>query len=60
MKSIWNSSSGGYISYLQLWQASCLARQNHLYHFGRGYYEDYFFIIILNLDQWLREVVVNT
>ena len=32
----------------------CSAEQNHLCNFGRGYYEEQFFEIILNLDQWFR------
>ena len=42
------------ISYLVLWQPSCLVEQNHLCYFGRGYYEEQFCEIILNLDQWFR------
>ena len=42
------------ISYLELWQPSCSAKQNHLCNFGRGYHEEQFCEIILNLDQWFR------
>ena len=42
------------ICYLELWQSLCSVEQNHLCNFGRGYYEEQFFEIILNLDQWLR------
>ena len=40
------------ISYLELWQPLCSAEPNHLCNFGRGYFEEQFFEIILNLDQW--------
>ena len=33
--------------------AFCSAERNHLCNFGRGYYEEQFCKIILNLDQWL-------
>ena len=36
------------ISYLELWQ------RNHLCKFGRGYYEEQFCEIILNLGQWFK------
>ena len=39
---IWTSDSGGDISYLELWRATCLAEQNRLGNFGRGRYEEYF------------------
>ena len=42
------------ISYLELWRPFCLAERNHLCNFGRGYYEEQFWEIILNLDQWFR------
>ena len=42
------------ISYLELWQSFCSVEQNHLCNFGRGYYEEQFCEIILNLDQWFR------
>ena len=42
------------ISYLELWQPFCSAERNHLCNFGRGYYEEQFFEIILNLGQWFR------
>ena len=42
------------ISYLKLWQPFCSAEGNHLCNFGRGYYEEQFCKIILNLGQWLR------
>ena len=47
------------ISYLELWWSLCSARQNHLYDFGRGYYEKQFCEIILNLDQWFRRCLFN-
>ena len=42
------------ISYLELWQPFCSAEQNHLCNFGRGYYEEQFCEIILNLGQSFR------
>ena len=42
------------ISYLELWRPFCSAEGNHLCIFGRGYYEERFCEIILNLDQWLK------
>ena len=42
------------ISYLELWQPFCSAERNRLCKFGRGYYEEQFFEIILNLGQWFR------
>ena len=39
------------ISYLELWQTFCSAEQNHyLCNSGRGYHEEQFCEIILNLD----------
>ena len=37
------------ISYLELWKPFCLAERNYLCKFGRGYYEEQFCEIILNL-----------
>ena len=42
------------ISYLELRQPLCSVEWNHLCSFGRGYYEEQFCEIILNLDQWFR------
>ena len=42
------------ISYLERWQPFCSAEQNHLCNFGRGYYEEQFCVIILNVGQWFR------
>ena len=42
------------ISYLELWQPIGSVEQNHLCNYSRGYYEEQFCEIILNLDQWLR------
>ena len=42
------------ISYLELWQPFCSAERNHLGNFGRGYYEELFCEINLNLGQWFR------
>ena len=51
----WTSGSEGMpfkgISYLELWQPFCSAECNHLCNFGRGYYEEQFCVIILNLGQ---------
>ena len=38
------------ISYLELWQPFCNAERNYLCNFGRGYQEEQFCEIILNLD----------
>ena len=43
------------ISYLELWHPLCSAEQNHLCNFGRGYHEEQFCEIILNLDHWFRK-----
>ena len=40
------------ISYLDIWQPFCSGECNHLFY--RGYYEEQFCEIILNLDQWFR------
>ena len=42
------------ISNLELWLTFCLVHQNHLCNFSRGYYEEQFCEIILNLGQWFR------
>ena len=42
------------ISYLELWLFLCLVEQDHLCNFERRQYEEQFFEIILNLDQWFR------
>ena len=42
------------ISYLELLQPSCSAKQKHLCNFGRGYYEEQFCEIILILGQWFK------
>ena len=42
------------ISYLDIWQPFCSAERNHLCNFGRGYPEEQFCEIILNLGQWFR------
>ena len=42
------------ISYLELWQPFFSAECSHLCNFGRGYYEEQFLEIILNLGQWFR------
>ena len=40
------------ISYLELWWPFCPAECNHLCNFGRGYQEEQFCEIFLNLDHW--------
>ena len=47
------------IYYLELWQPFCSAECNHLCNFGRGYYEEQFCEIILNLGQWFRICHLN-
>ena len=42
------------ISYWELWQPFCSAEHNHLCNCGRGYPEEQFCEIILNLGQWFR------
>ena len=42
------------IPYLELWQPFCLSKRNPLCTFGRGYYEEQFCEIILNLGKWFR------
>ena len=42
------------ISYLELWHSFCSEEGNHLCNFGRGYNEEQFCEIILNLNQWYR------
>ena len=40
------------ISYLELWKPFCSVERKHLCNFGRGYFEEQFCEVILNLDQW--------
>ena len=42
------------ISYLELWLPFCSVKRNDFCNFGRGYQEEQFCEIILNLDQWFR------
>ena len=42
------------IAYTELWQPFCSVECNHLCNFGRGYQEEQFSEIILNLGQWFR------
>ena len=42
------------ISYLELWWPFCYAEQNQLCNFGRGYQEEQFCEVILNLDKCFR------
>ena len=46
------------ISYLDIWQPFCSAEFNRLCNFSRGFYEEQFCEIILNLGQWFRSRVV--
>ena len=43
-----------YISYLELCRPFCSAERIHKCNFDRGYYEEQFCKIVLNLDQWFR------
>ena len=43
------------ISYLELWQPFSSVEQNHFCNFRRGYYEEQFSEIILNLGQWFKK-----
>ena len=43
------------ILYLELWWPFCSEEQNRLCNFGRGYQEEQFCEIILNLDMWFRK-----
>ena len=45
------------ISYLELWQPFSSVERSHLCN-SSGYYKGQFFEIILNLDQWLRTVIL--
>ena len=47
------------ISYLDLWQNFYSTERNHLCCFGRGFYEEQFCEIILNLGQWFRRCRFN-
>ena len=47
-----------YISYLELWQPFCSVERNQLCNFGRGYYEEQFCEIILNLGQFLFDLIL--
>ena len=40
------------ISYQELWRPFCSVERNSFSNFGRGYYEEQFCEIILNLDKW--------
>ena len=42
------------ISYLELWQSSCLVQQNHLCNFERWHHEEYSCEVIWNLDQYFK------
>ena len=42
------------VSYLELWQPLCSVDQNYLCNLSRGYREEQFCEIILNLDQRFR------
>ena len=42
------------ISYLVLWQSSCLVKQNHLCNFERGHHGEHSCEVKWNLDRWFR------
>ena len=42
------------ISYLDIWQPFCSAEPYYFCNFGRGYPEEQFCEIILNVGQWFR------
>ena len=42
------------ISYLELWKSFCSAERYYLCNFDRGYHEEQFRVIILNLGQCFR------
>ena len=42
------------ISYLDIWQPFGSAKYSYLCNLGRGYYEEQFCEIILNLGQWFK------
>ena len=46
------------IFYLELWWPFCSAEPNHLCNFGRGYHEEQFCEIILNLDRWFKRFLI--
>ena len=47
------------ISYLKPWWAFISVEQYHLCNFGRGYYEEQFCEIILNLEQFFRRCLLK-
>ena len=44
------------LSYMKVIWPFCSVKRSHLYDFGRGYYEEQFCEIILNLDQWFKRI----
>ena len=44
---------------LEQWRLFYLVEPNHLYNFCRGYQEEHFYEIILNLDQWFRRCLLK-
>ena len=47
--------------YLDIWQPLCSVERNHLCNFGRGYLEEQFCEIILNLVQeemWFKRFII--
>ena len=42
------------ITYLEFWQPFCSLEHNHLCNFDRGYFEEQFCEIMLNLGHWFR------
>ena len=47
------------ISCLELWQPFCSAERNQLCNFSRGYYEEQFCEIILNLSSGSGDVILK-
>ena len=43
------------ISYLDFWRPFCSAEWNHLCNFGRGHYEEQFFVINLQFGPMVQE-----
>ena len=47
------------ISYLELWWPFCSAERNHLCNYGRGYQEEQFCEMVLNLDQFRKRCLLK-
>ena len=48
------------ISYLELWQPSCLVERSHLCNFERKHHGEHSCEVICNLDQWFRRCCLMT